>query len=328
MKRHRIGIVHTFSGEPKAMLEGLRIGLGGFGVGRICPHITLLPPTNIHPSSMAGEIYRLRAIASETDPYQVTIGPAATFHPVSPVLYLSVEENDGNSMANLVTRLARSELYKPSSRPYVPHVTLSDGVDFARIVAATQVLDSELFTFSFSSFEMMLSGSQAYWEIYSDFRFAKCRKVFRGGLELEVFSHQSGDLAIYSLASDLDIHQSCFWPYPDRRFRIDGQRFISISVYNRGNLVAAGSGCYSSVFALIRSVVVKSEFQKIGLGSLIVGELLYALQLTGAEMVYAITEHANENFLLGLGAEKLFIWPPFLVQEKGTTLNSWSFSSR
>lgn len=328
MKRHRIGIVHTFPYRFNAMLEGLRLSLGGFGVGRIDPHITLLPPTNIHPSRMAGEIYRLRSIASETNPYLATIGPAATFHPTSPVLYLRVGEDDSQPMADLVSRLAKCELYRPSARPYIPHVTLSDGIDSKRIERAIQVLDSELFSMGFDSFEMMLSGSQPYWEIYSDFRFSKCRKIFRGGLELEVFSHKSGDLAIYSMVSDLGINKSCFWPCPDRRFRIDGQRFINISVYNRGNLIAAGSSCFSSVFAMIRSVAVKSEVQRLGIGSLVVEELLYALQLAEVETVFALTYTANENFLLGLGAEKVYNWPPFLVQEKGTTLNSWSFSSR
>ncbi len=73
MKRYRLGLIHKFAKSNSDKIDGLRIALGGSGFGRVPPHITLVPPTNLHPREVGAEIYRLRKVASETAPYSLVI---------------------------------------------------------------------------------------------------------------------------------------------------------------------------------------------------------------------------------------------------------------
>ena len=326
MKRYRIGLIHQFSEHHSHKVDGLRGALGGFGVGRVPPHITLVPPTNLHPKEIDAEIYRLRVMASETAPYVLEIGPAGSFMPVSSVLYLSVA-GDVEQLAALQKRLVASKLYKPNSRPFVPHVTLLEPVDQRDAEAALEIIKAPLFEHRATSFEMMVSPSQGYWEVSSDFRFSPSRRRYGGGISLEIFSHASGDVAIYAFVSEQGISQGLFWPSYDRRLRSDGQSNLVISVYSEGKLVACASAVLHSTVALIRAVVVRMDAQRVGLGALALDELLYQLQLGGVEVAFVISSEAHEGFFRKCGATPATVGRWLIDYEKGMTLNSWSFSS-
>jgi 2'-5' RNA ligase len=327
MKRYRIGLIHQFSESHSRQVDGLRSALGGFGIGRVPPHITLVPPTNLHPREIDAEIYRLRVLASETAPYVVEVGPAGTFLPVSSVLYLSVLGGGVEQLAALQKRLVSSKLYKANSRPFVPHVTLLEPVDQRDAEAALQVMKAPLFEHRATSFEMMVSPSQGYWEVSSDFRFGPSRKRYRGGIQLKLFCHASGDVAIYAFVSQHEISQSLFWPYPDRRLRTDGQSNLVVSLYSEGKLVACASAVRHSTIALIRAVVVRGDAQRLGLGALAVDELLYQLQLGGVEEAFVICCEAHEGFFRKCGAVPATVGRWLIDYDSGMTLNSWSFSS-
>lgn len=328
MRRYRVGLALTFGAEHRAFINGIRLALGGFGVGRIDPHVTLTPPSNIRVDSIFKEIYRLRKLSSKVSSFELTVGPSGTFDPTSPVLYLAVGGEEVFKTQELMDAITASEIYRRDSRPYVPHVTLSDGVSHEKISAALKTLDSELFRMRVDAMQMMLSKSQAYWEVYSDFRFVKARKVHRAGLQIEVFSHRSGDLAIYEMAEDQGVSQSNFWACEDPRLRLSNQEFYQVSLYHDGELIAFGSTAFSSVFAVVRSVVVKREFQRLGIGSLVLEELCYGIQLLGVEALYGGVNPEMEGFMLKSGASKSLESPKFLHYENGMTLNSWSFPRR
>lgn len=328
MRRYRVGLALTFDPEQRAFINGLRLAIGGFGVGRIEPHVTLTPPSNIRYDDIFAEIYRLRKISSQVSPFELVVGPSGSFDPVAPVLYLAVAGEEVSKTEELVDSITTSGIYRRDPRPYVPHVTLADGISHEKIEAALKLLDSELFRLRVDSVQMMLSKSQAYWEVFSDFRFVKARKLHRGGLQIEVFPHRSGDLAIYQMAEDLGVSQSNFWACSDPRLRLGDQKFYQVSLYYDGELIGCGSAAYSSVFALVRSVVVRREFQRLGIGSLVLEELRYGLQLLGVEVLYACANLEMEGFILKSGASKSPDSPQFLHYENGMTLNSWSFSRR
>lgn len=328
MKRYRVGLAHLFTRNNELLLDGIRSALGGFGIGRIPPHITLTPPSNLYPRDIPGEIYRLRRLASEVIPFHLEIGPAGTFSPVSPVLYLSVKGERLAQLYSLQTKIASSPLYRSLNRSYVPHVTLVDGEEETIICQAVEVLDSKIFDEEFTSFEMMLSPTQGYWEPASDFRFDRSRKVQRGGMTIEVFSHKAGDLSIYHLASEEGVSPSFFWPAFDRRFRSDHQSNCTVSLYHEGKLIAVGSAAYHSTNALVRMVMVAGEVRNCGLGSLVLDELIYQLKLAGVECVFALAEGGSNMFVQKCGAKPDTSGQMLFNYENGMTLNSWSFSSR
>ncbi len=328
MKRYRIGLIHHFSGLNANKVDGLRGSFGGFGIGRILPHITLVPPANLHRQDVEAEIYRLRKIAAETPAYEFEVGPAGTFHPVSPVLYLAVGGTGLSEMASLQAQLVSSNLYKPNTRPYIPHVTLMDPAESAEIDAGLRIMKSVLFRETANSFEMMLSPVHGYWELSSDFRFEPRRMVHQAGMSLEVFTNSSGDLAIYNMLAENGVSSSAFWPCDDVRLRCDGQEHVVVSIYGNGQLIACGSANYRSTVGLIRSVVVQKDFRRLGIGSLVVRELLYRLELSNVEAAYVVGPEILNDFFEGCGSTRASTCRWLIDYENGMTLNSWSFSRR
>ncbi len=328
MKRYRSGLIHQFTRANADKIDGLRISLGGFGVGRVPPHITLVPPSNLHPKDVGAEIYRLRTVASDISPYRLAVGPAGTFHPVSPVLYLSVTGDGIVPMMQLQNKLVSSSLYKLSTRIFVPHVTLMDPATETEIENGLSVIRDRLFEEEITSFGMMLSPAQGYWEVAGDFRFTPLRRVHRGGMSIEVFNHSSGDLAVYQLAAEENVPSNVFRPQADRRLRSGGQKNLVISLYYCGQLIACVSAVYHSTVALLRAIAVRSNAQRLGVGSLAVGELLYQLELANVETVFVISPEATEQFFQRCGARPTSVGRWLIDYENGMTLNSWSFSRR
>src|SRR3954451_4649061 len=77
--------------EPYATeIDGLRRAMGE-SLERVPPHITLVPPVNVRDEDL-GEVFASlrRSCAAVAESFTVTIGPAVTFHPVNPVVYLDV----------------------------------------------------------------------------------------------------------------------------------------------------------------------------------------------------------------------------------------------
>lgn len=326
-KRYRVGLAHLFTPANELRLDGLRTALGGFGVGRIPPHVTLMPPSNLYTQDVPDEIYRLRRIASETVSFDVEIGPADTFSPVSPVLFLSVKGEGLARLRALHAQIAQSPLYRQEKRNYVPHVTLIDGEEEQVIGQALQLLKSVVLTQELISFEMMLSPTQGYWEPASDFRFEKSRSVQRGGMVVEIFVHGAGDISIYRLAFEEGVSPSFFWAGSDRRFRIDNQANLTVSLYHQGELIAAASAVYHSGNALIRQIVVVEELRKQGVGSLALSELMFQLRLHGVERIFALTDTEAAKFVQKCGAKPDTSGRFLFCHENGITLNSWSFSN-
>lgn len=126
---------------PEALsreVDGLRRALGD-DRGRVAPHLTLVPPVNVREDDVPAALAVLRAAAAEVEPFDLDLGPVATFHPVTPVVFLAVrgavDAVDALRAALFVPPLAR-----PVDRPFVPHVTIGDDVDPARIAAAVAAL--------------------------------------------------------------------------------------------------------------------------------------------------------------------------------------------
>lgn len=296
-------------------------------MGRILPHVTLVPPCNLPVAEIGPEIYRLRRLASLTTPFVFTVGPGETFAPRSPVLYLAIDARGSEQFSSLYQRIYAGSPYEPKTRPFIAHVTLIDGADNDRLEAGRKLLAAPLFSEESRSFEMLISPAQGHWEGFADFRFETVRKLYRGGALLEVFAHRGGDFAIYALAAGVGMPPSLFHPTDDRRLRHGDQEFICISVYCDGALAAAGMAAYAGTLSLIRAVAVAEGFQRRGIGSLVIEELLFRLRQSGVEMALALTSPSLNHFVHSCGAH-LDQSVAGLVYENGMTLNSWSFSRR
>lgn len=92
---------------------------------------------NVPADELAAAVGSVATAAAGARPFAATIGPAATFAPERPVVFLSVRGADGE-IGELRRAAARGVLEPPGSRPerpFVPHVTLSSDADGALVGA-------------------------------------------------------------------------------------------------------------------------------------------------------------------------------------------------
>lgn len=186
MARRRFGVVVLLEGRLAAEVDGLRRACGDGSLGRVPAHITLVPPVNV-PADRVGEALAvLRAAASATSPFEVTLGPVATFHPVTPVLYLAVGGDGVDELVRLRDRVFREPLSRRLTHPFVPHVTLADGMDPARIDAACRALADYRATARIERAHLLEEQPGRVWVPVADAPFRPPAVVARGGLPIEV----------------------------------------------------------------------------------------------------------------------------------------------
>ncbi len=186
--RRRLLVALTVTGRAAAEIDGLRRALGGSGLGRIAPHITLVPPVNVRNVEIVDVLRLVRTVAAD-DPAEVRIGPAHTFAPRTPVVYLAVN-GDTARIVELQRRLAAPPLVPAAprvGRPFVPHITIGGRVERVKIVAALQVLANFELAAMLSTVALCEQDDQAPrhpWRVIADVILGSGSTVGRGGREL------------------------------------------------------------------------------------------------------------------------------------------------
>ena len=183
MPRVRLGVALLVPPPVAAEIDGLRRACGDGALGRIPPHVTLVPPVNVRDDRYLDAVDVLRAAAASTRPFTVRLGPPATFAPVTPVLHLPVH---GDDVTALRDRVFRDPLERPLTHPFVPHVTLADEIAEERLAPAVAALADYRATVTFDRVHLMRERSDRVWEPVADAPFADPIVVGRGGLELRL----------------------------------------------------------------------------------------------------------------------------------------------
>lgn len=192
MARQRYGVAFLFPPEVVLEIQGLRRALGAHL--RIEPHITLVPPINLHDrqldDAMASLVQAVHAgrLQKRTS-IEITIGSAKTFSPVSPVTYLTVE-GDEEALACVHHIHAALHASGPFERPtkyaYVPHVTVSEDSDEASISAAVQALRFFSLDVELDRIWLLRDNPELHrWERVSDITLEPAVTRGHGGLSLQ-----------------------------------------------------------------------------------------------------------------------------------------------
>jgi GNAT superfamily N-acetyltransferase len=167
-------------------VDGLRRAIGDDALGRIPSHLTLVPPINVRHADLALTLGRLRAAAATVPgPFQLTLGPPATFLPANPVLYLDVG-GDVNPLRRLRDAVFAPPLERPLTWPWVPHVTLAESATPERIAAALTVLDRFAVVTPIDRVVLLEEGPGRVWSPLADAALGSAAVVGRGGLALEI----------------------------------------------------------------------------------------------------------------------------------------------
>ncbi len=198
--RRRLGVALLVDPPVAHEVNGLRRALGDGLIEAVPPHLTLVPPVNVRAGSVveAVDVVRRAAYAQE-GPLVLELGPVASFHPDSPVLYLAVGGLAGPGAAGPggpggpppggLARLQRDVLAGPLARPlrwpWVPHVTVADDASAPQVAGALAALGSYVASVSFDRVVLMEEVGHR-WQPLADACLGPPGVIGRGGLEIEV----------------------------------------------------------------------------------------------------------------------------------------------
>lgn len=186
--------------EPFAReIDGLRRALGE-DVDRVAPHLTLVPPVNVRVDDVGAALAALREAASSVDPITVTLGPAVTFHPVNPVVYLEVG-GDVDAVRQLRDAVFVAPLARTVTLHFVPHVTLVESTTPPRIDAALVALADYRIEITFDAVHL-LQEHERRWRPIADAHFAAPLIVGRGGIETEIVVSSLADPLVVAFAGE------------------------------------------------------------------------------------------------------------------------------
>lgn len=187
MARRRLGAVLLLDGRLAAEVDGLRRACGDPALGRVPAHITLVPPVNVRGDDLPAALARLRtAAAAPRGPIEVTLGPPASFLPGNPVLYLAVGGADLAALHRVRHTVFGYPLERTLTWPFVPHVTLADGITPERLGAALVALADYEAPATFDRVHLLEEGEGRVWTPLADCPLGPQDLVGRGGFEVEL----------------------------------------------------------------------------------------------------------------------------------------------
>jgi 2'-5' RNA ligase/GNAT superfamily N-acetyltransferase len=206
--RQRLGVVLLVPQPLATQIDGLRRGLGDGALGRIPPHITLVPPVNVAERDLPAAFAVVRGAAAQTNPLHLQVGPVATFQPVNPVAYLAVDGDP--DQLDALDRLRSGCLAGPFDRPqiheFVPHVTIADELAPLRLDEVGAVLGDFRAEVTVDRIHVLAEQPGRVWVPIADMPLGEPPAVVgRGSLPLEVTISGRPDLeAAALLAIDAD----------------------------------------------------------------------------------------------------------------------------
>jgi 2'-5' RNA ligase len=263
MPRERLGVALLFPAEASAAIDVLRRAVGADDVERLPPHLTLVPPVNVRVDELDAARDLLRDAAHDTDPFRLTLGPARTFLPINPVLYLEVG-GDIPSVDALRDRVFRPPLERNLTWPFQPHVTLLDGADETRLRAAVDTFADMRIEVAIEHVHLLQENNEdgvRFWRPIFEASLGAPRVVGRGGLELE-----------------LEVGEQ---PYAGRALGVTARR--------AGRVVGTAVGWSEDSVARLLDVQVEPEARGQGVGAHLVAAFASAAADRGATTIDAIS---------------------------------------
>ncbi len=270
MPRLRLGVALLVPEPFATEIDGLRRACDDGALGRVPPHLTLVPPVNVRVEEVPVALRRLREAAAVTRPFTLRLGPPSTFLPATPTVHLAV---GGRGPATSVLRTLRDAVFVPPlerelTHSFVPHVTLSDDMDPERIPAAIAALSGFVVEVRFDRVHLLEEqrhgDAHRRWVPVADAAFAPAIVVGRGGVELEL-----------SICTLVDPEAAAFevaaWPEhvtprgsPEASMPRGYER-LSVVARRRGEVVGVLRGWVGDDLGEVRSVVVAPEHRRQGI---------------------------------------------------------------
>ena len=191
----RLGVVLPVPEPVAAEIDGLRRALGDGALGRIPAHLTLVPPVNVAIERLDEVSALVGAAASGRPPVHCLLGPPTTFWPVTPVVYLPVDDEAGPAIDAVRGAVFQPPLARRLTYEFVPHVTLANEVDPGRIGPALAALADYRINVVLDRIAVLQEGEGHRWTPIGEAVFSGSWVVGRGGVELELSVTAPGEIA-------------------------------------------------------------------------------------------------------------------------------------
>jgi len=265
-------------------VEGLRRAVGDPSLGRMEPHLTLVPPVNVHSRDLPAAVARIRSAAAlQTAPLTATLGPPCTFLPDNPVLYLGVG-GDIERLRQLRDDVFEQPLARSLTWPWVPHVTLGDGIADERIQSAMAALQDYASVATFDRVVLLEERRGRFWVPIADACLEAPAVIGTGGIALTITSGRVVDpdarAAIAEAGADVPLVQASGTTSDARRV-VFSQPIVLTARTEEGFAGVAvawvdGSGPHAGVFVV-------EGCRRQGVGSHLLAHLESSARRTGWE---------------------------------------------
>lgn len=279
--RRRLGVALLVPGPTAHEVDGMRRALGDPAIDRMPPHLTLVPPVNVRDDRMDDALAVLRDAAGRVRPLKLTLGPTRTFLPENPVVYLAVGGPDLDVLYRLRNDIFRPPLERKLTWPFVPHVTLADGIEPERVEVGTRTLDRYQQDVVFDRVHLLEEQPGHVWKPIAEARFEAAAIVGRGapGFELQL---DVTDTLDEPATRWRDKH----WPNP--------QRPLAVTARRDNGVVGIATGWTHGELANLSELFVDAATRNEGVGTQLVNAFLSEAVKRGATHARLRTEEDSD----------------------------------
>jgi 2'-5' RNA ligase len=163
-----VGVILGFPPEIAEELQRWRASFGDPLADVVPAHITLVTTTTTR--DWEGTLEHVREVARQQSPFKVTIAGTGTFRPVSPVVFINVEDGFEDCVA-LHGKLQQGPLHRELPFAYHPHVTIAHDVAPENLDEAETVLRNYRATFPVVSMGLYEHDANGIWQLREELDF-------------------------------------------------------------------------------------------------------------------------------------------------------------
>ena len=273
MARQRLGVVLLVPHPIATQVDGLRLALGDGALGRIEPHITLVPPVNVAERDLPKAFSIVRTAATTVAPLSLRLGPVTTFAPVNPVAYLRVagEPQVLEALERLRAGCGQGPLERPQDHDFVPHVTVADDLAEGRIESAVWALADFAAEVTFDRVHVLAELPGRLWRPVADAPLGeRPATVGRGSLPLDLVTSGRPDVEAAALLSFEE--STAGLPF-------------AVTAYRDGQAIAAAWGWSARGALELADLVVAPEHRGQGIGRHVVAAVEALARRRGCTLV-------------------------------------------
>ncbi|MFD5277167.1 2'-5' RNA ligase family protein [Pseudarthrobacter sp. NPDC058362] len=165
-----VGVILGFPPDIAEELQRWRASFGDPLATVVPAHITLV--TTTPTDNWGATCDHVREVARRQRPFTITIAGTGTFRPVSPVVFINVEEGF-DECVELHRQLQQGPLERDLPFAYHPHVTIAHDVAPESLDEAEAVLRDYRATFPVVSMGLYEHGADGIWQLREELDFGR-----------------------------------------------------------------------------------------------------------------------------------------------------------